>query len=83
MDIFGAFQLCSIGILAAPVTVMVSRTLSNDRPIRNLIILWTLLILSGTTSSCSLRVPCHTDVADQRQLDYPRSPQSHRRILPN
>lgn len=46
MDIFGAFQLCSIGILAAPVTVKVSGTYFND-PGRNAIFAWTGLILSG------------------------------------
>lgn len=46
MDIFGAFQLCSIGILAAPVTVMMSKTFFND-PGRNIIFLWALLILTG------------------------------------
>lgn len=46
MDIYGAFQLCSIGILAAPVTVMMSRTFFND-PGRNIMFLWTLLVLVG------------------------------------
>lgn len=46
MDIFGAFQLCAIGILAAPVTVMMSRTYFND-PGRNTIFLWTGLLLVG------------------------------------
>lgn len=46
MDIYGAFQLCSIGILAAPVTVMMSQTYFND-PGRNTIFLWVLLILIG------------------------------------
>lgn len=46
MDIYGAFQLCSIGILAAPVTVMMSRTFFND-PGRNVMFLWTLLVLIG------------------------------------
>lgn len=46
MDVFGAFQLCSIGILAAPVTVKVSGTYFND-PGRNAIFVWTGLILSG------------------------------------
>ena len=46
MDVFGAFQLCSIGILAAPVTVKVSGTYFND-PGRNAIVVWTGLILSG------------------------------------
>ncbi|KAF4975767.1 hypothetical protein FZEAL_7483 [Fusarium zealandicum] len=46
MDIFGAFQLCAIGILAAPVTVMLSRTYFND-PGRNTIFAWTFLLLVG------------------------------------
>ncbi|KAM0544541.1 hypothetical protein ACHAPJ_011758 [Fusarium lateritium] len=46
MDIFGAFQLCAIGILAAPVTVMLSKTYFND-PGRNTIFLWTFLLLIG------------------------------------
>lgn len=46
MDIYGAFQLCSIGILTAPVAVRVSRTYFYD-PGRNIIFLWTILILAG------------------------------------
>lgn len=46
MDIYGAFQLCSLGILAAPATVKNSRTYFLD-PGRNIIFLWTGLILSG------------------------------------
>jgi hypothetical protein len=46
MDVYGAFQLCSIGILAAPVTVRLSRTYFYD-PGRNTIFLWTGLILAG------------------------------------
>jgi hypothetical protein len=46
MDIYGAFQLCTIGILAAPVTVRRSRTYFND-PGRNAIFLWTGVILAG------------------------------------
>ncbi|KAH7007147.1 hypothetical protein EDB80DRAFT_718283 [Ilyonectria destructans] len=46
MDIYGAFQLCSIGILAAPLATMMSKTYFND-PGRNVIFLWTILILSG------------------------------------
>ncbi|KAJ4203467.1 hypothetical protein NW759_015143 [Fusarium solani] len=49
MDIFGAFQLCSIGIIVAPVTVMMSRTYFND-PGRNTIFLWTFLQLVGLLS---------------------------------
>ncbi|CAM1500535.1 Fc.00g096970.m01.CDS01 [Cosmosporella sp. VM-42] len=44
MDIFGAFQLCAIGILAAPITVMFSQTYFND-PGRNTIFLWAFLLL--------------------------------------
>ena len=46
MDVFGAFQLCAIGILAAPVTVRVSTTYFYD-PGRNAIFLWTGLLLAG------------------------------------
>jgi hypothetical protein len=46
MDIFGAFQLCSLGILAAPATVKNSKTYFLD-PGRNIIFLWTGLVLSG------------------------------------
>ncbi|KAH7409750.1 hypothetical protein BKA64DRAFT_570896 [Cadophora sp. MPI-SDFR-AT-0126] len=49
MDVFGAFQLCAIGILAAPVTVRVSRTYFYD-PGRNAIFLWTGLLLAGLLS---------------------------------
>jgi hypothetical protein len=46
MDVYGAFQLCSIGILAAPVVVRLSRTYFYD-PGRTIIFLWTILILVG------------------------------------
>ncbi|KAK1028572.1 hypothetical protein LTR33_017334 [Friedmanniomyces endolithicus] len=46
MDVFGAFQLCSIGILAAPVTVRLSRTYFED-PGRNAIFVWSILLLAG------------------------------------
>lgn len=49
MDVFGAFQLCAIGILAAPVTVRLSRTYFYD-PGRNTIFLWAGLILAGEHS---------------------------------
>ncbi|KAI0450829.1 hypothetical protein F5B21DRAFT_489312 [Xylaria acuta] len=49
MDIFGAFQICSIGILAAPITVYNSKTYFND-PGRNIIFLWTGLLLAGMLS---------------------------------
>lgn len=53
MDIYGAFQVCSIGILAAPLTVRLSRTYFYD-PGRNIIFLWTILILMGLVS-----MPCY------------------------
>ncbi|KAM0807066.1 hypothetical protein AB5N19_07405 [Seiridium cardinale] len=49
MDVYGAFQLCSIGILAAPVTVKLSSTYFNDRG-RNIIFAWTGLLLAGLLS---------------------------------
>lgn len=51
MDIFGAFQFCSIAILAAPLTVRLSRTYFYD-PGRNIIFLWTILILAGLVALC-------------------------------
>ncbi|KAL0253457.1 hypothetical protein SLS55_010436 [Diplodia seriata] len=49
MDVYGAFQLCSIGILAAQVTARKSRTYFNA-PGRNTIFLWTGLIFAGLLS---------------------------------
>ncbi|KAL2820170.1 hypothetical protein BDW59DRAFT_118582 [Aspergillus cavernicola] len=49
MDIYGAFQLCSIGILTAPLTVRLSNTYLTD-PRRNIIFLWTGLLLAGLVS---------------------------------
>lgn len=49
MDVYGAFQLCAIGILAAPVTVRNSSTYFNDRG-RNIIFAWTGLVLAGLLS---------------------------------
>ncbi|KAH8807502.1 hypothetical protein F5884DRAFT_674608 [Xylogone sp. PMI_703] len=49
MDVFGAFQLCSIGILAGPITARLSRTYFIA-PGRDIIYLWTGLILAGLLS---------------------------------
>ncbi|KAK1830901.1 hypothetical protein QBC39DRAFT_100959 [Podospora conica] len=49
MDVYGALQLCSIGILAAPVTVRLSTTYWNNSG-RNIIFVWTSLILAGLLS---------------------------------
>ncbi|POS69874.1 hypothetical protein DHEL01_v211730 [Diaporthe helianthi] len=64
LDIYGALQFCSIGILAAPVTVKLSSTFFYD-PGRNIIFLWTGLILSGLLSLAvefyrSTTHPCQT-----------------------
>ncbi|OQE36183.1 hypothetical protein PENCOP_c012G06403 [Penicillium coprophilum] len=49
MDIYGAFQLCAIGILTAPITVRLSKTYFQD-PGRGVIFLWTALLLAGLVS---------------------------------
>ncbi|KAJ5445130.1 Transcription factor [Penicillium cf. griseofulvum] len=49
MDVYGAFQLCSIGILTAPATVRLSKTYFNN-PGRDIIFLWTVLLLVGLIS---------------------------------
>ncbi|KGO68438.1 hypothetical protein PITC_070630 [Penicillium italicum] len=49
MDVYGAFQLCAIGILTAPATVRLSRTYFNN-PGRDIIFLWTVLLLAGLAS---------------------------------
>lgn len=46
MDIYGAFQLCAIGVLAGPSTVKLSKTYFNT-PGRNMIFAWTVLVLAG------------------------------------
>ncbi|KAK3998101.1 hypothetical protein QBC44DRAFT_313878 [Cladorrhinum sp. PSN332] len=46
MDIYGAFQFCSIGILTAPATVRLSTTYFNN-PGRNTIFAWATLLLMG------------------------------------
>lgn len=46
MDVYGAFQLCSIAILVAPMTVKISETYNKTRG-SNTIFLWAGLILSG------------------------------------
>ncbi|CAG8006519.1 unnamed protein product [Penicillium olsonii] len=49
MDIYGAFQLCAIGILTAPATVRLSQTYFNN-PGRDIIFIWTVLLLAGLLS---------------------------------
>ncbi|KAI9766573.1 MAG: hypothetical protein M1839_004871 [Geoglossum umbratile] len=76
MDVFGAFQLCAIGILAAPVTVKLSSTYFND-PGRNFIFSWTILILVGLLSltvkfSRSNTSPCPYNDSGQPLSPDPR-----------
>ncbi|VUC27257.1 unnamed protein product [Clonostachys rosea] len=49
MDIYGAFQFCSIGIVVAPITVRLSRTYLYDLG-RNVIFIWVGLLLAGLLS---------------------------------
>ncbi|SPQ23353.1 8f51fb86-6afc-4726-999c-8081591eaeb9 [Thermothielavioides terrestris] len=49
MDIYGAFQFCTIGILTAPATVRLSKTYFNN-PGRNVMFVWTMLLLAGLVS---------------------------------
>ncbi|EXJ92926.1 hypothetical protein A1O3_01482 [Capronia epimyces CBS 606.96] len=49
MDVYGAFQLCSVGVLAAPVTARMSHTYSHATG-SNIIFFWTGLILAGLLS---------------------------------
>ena len=80
MDVYGAFQLCSIGILAAPVTVKLSKTYFNN-PGRNIIFLWTGLLLAGLLSltvefirieptDCPLDDPASSQWAKNRTFSY-------------
>jgi len=54
LDIFGAFQIIAIGVLAAPITIRYSRTYMN-LPGKNLVFVWILLNLAG--QSCELLAP--------------------------
>ncbi|KAK2038558.1 hypothetical protein LZ31DRAFT_599543 [Colletotrichum somersetense] len=67
LDIYGALQYCSIGILAGPVTVKLSSTYSHQRG-RNIIFIWTGLILAGLLSLAvefyrANPTPCFSDGA--------------------
>jgi hypothetical protein len=53
MDIYGTFQFCSIGVLAAPVTVRLSRTYFGG-PGRIIVFLWTGLLMAGEMASLDL-----------------------------
>lgn len=49
LDIYGAFQLCAIGVLVAPGAATLSRTYFKN-PGRNAIVLWSLLVVAGLIS---------------------------------
>jgi hypothetical protein len=51
LDIFGAFQLCAIAMLAAPLTVRISQTYFFTQG-RNIIFLWTILMAAGLIALC-------------------------------
>lgn len=46
MDIYGALQMCSIGILTASATARLSKTYFNN-PGRNVLFVWTVLVVAG------------------------------------
>ncbi|KAF3048993.1 hypothetical protein E8E11_009863 [Didymella keratinophila] len=51
LDIFGAWQICSIAIIAVPFTLRRSRTYFYDAG-RNIIFLWTMLLIAGLIALC-------------------------------
>ncbi|KAJ5946826.1 hypothetical protein N7454_003665 [Penicillium verhagenii] len=80
MDVYGAFQLCAIGILTAPATVKLSKTYFNSQG-RNIIFLWTVLQLAGllslivefirsTPTKCPSDDPATKIWADTRKFYY-------------
>lgn len=46
LDIYGAFQMCSLGMLAVPISLKMSKTYFNN-PARNTIFAWSILVLAG------------------------------------
>lgn len=46
MDIYGAFQVCTIAVMASPLTVRLSRTYFSYRG-SNIVFFWTALVLAG------------------------------------
>jgi hypothetical protein len=56
LDIYGAFQMCAIGILTAPATVRLSNTYFNN-PGRNVLFVWTMLVVAGTFARPRAQAP--------------------------
>ncbi|KAK1722551.1 uncharacterized protein BDZ83DRAFT_416171 [Colletotrichum acutatum] len=84
MDIYGALQFCSIGILAVPLTVKKSETYFHEKG-RNTVFVWTSLLLAGLVSLAvefyrSNSIPCYKDnngnpiSSDPRKFPYGDSP---------
>jgi hypothetical protein len=46
LDIYGALQLCAIGVLTAPASVRLSNTYFNSEG-RSIIFVWSMLVLAG------------------------------------
>ncbi|KAF1355946.1 hypothetical protein EJ07DRAFT_130163 [Lizonia empirigonia] len=51
LDIYGAWQICSIAVIAVPFTLRRSRTYFYDAG-RNIIFLWTILLIAGLIALC-------------------------------
>ncbi|KAF2622995.1 hypothetical protein BU25DRAFT_350925 [Macroventuria anomochaeta] len=51
LDIYGAWQICSIAVIAVPFTLRRSRTYFYDAG-RNIIFLWTMLLIAGLIALC-------------------------------
>ncbi|KAI1764388.1 hypothetical protein GGR53DRAFT_322150 [Hypoxylon sp. FL1150] len=73
MDVYGAFQFCSIGILAAPLTVRISRTYFYD-PGRNIIFLWTGIVLVGLLSLTVEFFRINSSPCNYDSPSFPRRP---------
>lgn len=51
LDIYGAWQICSIAVIAVPFTLRRSKTYFYDAG-RNIIFLWTILLIAGLIALC-------------------------------
>ncbi|RMY03390.1 hypothetical protein D0868_07490 [Hortaea werneckii] len=75
LDIYGAFQFCTIAILVAPMTARVSRTYFKDHG-RNAIFVWAVFVVAGLLSLIVefFRIEtfhCTHDDAGNRISSYP------------